>query len=103
MYLLEHLVLDLVEQLGLLLGGHGAYAPLLEQWGDVALVDHEAHKHALVGQLVGIGLGEKAVEHVVVLYGRVAAYGLKSAVVVGEHQTVGRNHYSRAVAREVYH
>ena len=81
----------------------GAQAETLELVGDVALVDHEAYEHVLVGQFLGIGLGVEAVEHIVMLHGRVAAYGLEAAVVVGEDESVGRHHHTRAVAAEVDH
>ena len=38
---------------------------------DVFLFLHEAHEHVLVRQLLGEALCEEAVEHVVVVYGRV--------------------------------
>ena len=60
----------------------------------VALLLHEAHEHVLVGQFLGVALGVEAVEHVVVLHGGVRAYGLETAVVVGEHQSVGRHHHA---------
>ena len=37
------------------------------------------------------------------LHGRVASDSLETAMVVGKYQTVWRNDYARAIAREVYH
>ena len=37
------------------------------------------------------------------LNGRVRADGLETAVVVGKHQTIGRNDYTRAEAAKVNH
>ena len=101
MYLLDHLVLHLVEQLLSLLVGHVLDATLLQFGSDVLLFHHKTYEHALVGQLFGERLGVESVEHVVVLYGRMRTDGLETTVVVGQHQSVGRYDNARAVAREV--
>ena len=100
-YLLDHLVLHLVQELGALVVGHVLDATLLQFGCDVLLFHHEAYEHALVGQLLGERLGIESVEHVVVLYGRMRTDGLKTTVVVGQHESVGRYDNARAVAREV--
>ena len=90
--LLNHLVLHLVEQLLALLVVHLVEAALGKHLCDVLLVDHEAHEHILVRQLLLEGLRIEAVEHVVVLHGRVRTDSLEATVVVGEDESVGR-HY----------
>ena len=99
--LLNHLVLHLVEQLLALLVVHLVEAALGEHLCDVLLVDHEAHEHILVRQLLLECLRIEAVEHVVVLHGRVRTDSLEATVVVGEDESVGRHYDARAVTREV--
>ena len=41
-----------------------------------------------------VRLGEKPLEHIVVVHGGVRADALETAMVVGEDQSVGRNHYA---------
>ena len=91
-HLLDHLVLHLAEQLLALLVVHLVEAALGKHLCDVLLVHHEAHEHILVRQLLLEGLCVEAVEHVVVLHGRVRADSLKATVVIGEDESVGR-HY----------
>ena len=71
--------------------------------GDVLLADHEGYEHVLVGQLLLVALGVETVEHVVVVNGGVGADGFKTAVMIGEDQSVGTHHDSRAIAGEVDH
>ncbi len=97
----RHGILQRVEQLGTLVARLVLITQLHHLVGNVVLVDHEAHEHVFVRQLLLVGLGIEAVQHVVVLHGGVAADGLEAAMVVGEYQSVGRYHHTRAVAREV--
>ena len=101
MYLLDHLVLHLVQELGALVVGHVLDATLLQFGSDVLLFNHETYEHALVGQLLGERLCVESVEHVVVLNSRMRTDGFKTTVVVGQHESVGRYDNARAVAREV--
>ena len=57
----------------------------------------------IVGQLLLVALGIETVEHVVVVNGGVGADGFKTAVMIGEDQSVGTHHDSRAIAGEVDH
>jgi len=98
-----HRVLQRVDELRLAFGAEAVEAELLEARRDILLTHHERHEHVLVGQFLGVGLGVKAVEHVVVLDGRMRADALKSAVMVGEYQSFGTHHDTRAIAREVHH
>ena len=66
----EH-ILQRVEQSSLLLAAHIVDAEGLQPARNVALLNHEAHEHILVGQLLLVGLGIEAVEHIVVLNGGV--------------------------------
>ena len=100
-YLLDHFALHLVQEFGALVVGHVLDATLLQFGCDVLLFNHETYEHALVGQLLGKRLCIESVEHVVVLYGRMRTDGLKTTVVVGQHESVGRYDNARAVAREV--
>ncbi len=97
-----HGILQRVEQLflariGLSVEQVGHFA------GDVGLILHERHKQVLVGQLLRIALGVETVDHVVVLHGGVGVDGRETAVVIGEDQAVGADHYARAIAAEVDH
>ena len=58
----------------------------------VLLLNHKADEQVLVGQFLLVALGHKAVEHVVVLYGGMAANGVETAMVIGEDQSFGTNH-----------
>ena len=69
--------------------GHVVVAKCHHAVGDVFLLHHETNEHILVGQLFGVALGVKAVEHIVMFHGGMAAYGFKPAMVVGEHEPVG--------------
>ena len=71
--------------------------------GDVLLFYHETDEEVFVRQLFLIALGIEAVQHVVMLDGRVLADGVETTVVVGKHQAVGRYHDTRAIAAEVNH
>ena len=95
-------VLHRVEQLGLFVEWLFKDAHLFQFLGHILLFHHKAHKHVFVGQFFLVGLGIEAIEHIVVLHGRVTSDGFKTAVVVGKHQSVGRYHHSRAVAAEVH-
>ena len=75
----------------------------LQILGHILLLHHEAHEHILIGQFLFITLGSEAIEHIIMLYGRMASDGLKAAVVIGEYQSIGRYDHSRAIAAEVDH
>ena len=94
-------VLQRVDELVLCLSVEHVDTQGLQARCDVALAFHKRHEHVLVGQFLSVALGYEAVDHVVVLYGRVGADGLEATVVIGEDEAVGRNHDARAIAREV--
>lgn len=78
-------------------------AESLEALAYVLLLNHETNEEVFVRKLFFIALGIEAVEHVVVLHGRVAAYCLKTAVMVGEYKAVGRYNHARAEAAKEHY
>ena len=65
---IRHGVLQRVYECRLLLASHVVESKCSKTVGDIALVDHEAHEHVLVGQFLLESLGIEAVEHIVVLH-----------------------------------
>ena len=89
LYLLCHRILQAVGQFAALLVVQLLIAQAHEFVGNIFLVNHETYEHVLVGQFFLEALGKEAVEHVVVLHGRVASDSLETAMVIGEYQSVG--------------
>ena len=67
----------------------------------VLLVNHETDEKVFVGQLLFVGFRDETIQHVVVLYGRVLADGIKATMVIGKHQSVRRHNDTRAKTTEV--
>ena len=106
-YLLYRVVQEVLQRVNEFAPVIIGYVPLLgfgpKAVGDVLLRTHERDEHVLVGQFFLVALGDKAVQHIVVFHGGMAADGLETAVVVGENQSVGTDHHARAIAREVHY
>ena len=102
LHVLGHRVFQRVDEHFLLVDGHLLEAELHHLVGDVLLLNHERNEHVGIGQFLFVRIGDEAIEHVVVLHGGVGADSFEAAVVVGEHQAVGRDDDARAVTREVY-
>ena len=81
--------------LGLLILG------LLHNGGDILHGDEEGDAEARSGDFLARILGPVAVHQVVVLVGGKALDAAVAAVVIGNHQTLGRYHLSRATAAEL--
>ena len=62
---------------------------------------HKTDEEVLVWQFFFKRLGVEAVQHVVVLYGRVLPDGIETAMVVGEYQSVGADDDTRTETAEV--
>ena len=100
--ILQHRILERVEEMVPLVFVHLLDAQGVKHWGDVLLLHHKRDEEILVGQFFFVGVRHEAVQHIVVLHRRVRTDGLEAAVVVGKHKPVRTHDHTRAVAAEVH-
>ncbi len=103
LHILRHYVLDGVEEHVLLVDRQIVETFLAQFVGNILLFHHKANEHVLVRQFLFIRLGIEAVQHIVVVNGRMGTDSFESAVVVSKHESVWRHDDSGAESREVYH
>ena len=98
--ILEHHILDGIDKLAALVLDHLIESEAVEISRDVFLLNHEAHEELFIRQFFLVAVGHEAIQHVVVLYGRVTTDSLEAAMVIGKHESVRRYNDTRAIASE---
>ena len=83
-HLLRHHVFKRVKKSVLLRWHHIINAEAVEKSRYIFLFNHETHEEVFVWQFVLIVLGIKTIEHIIMLYCRMASDGLKPTVVVSK-------------------
>ena len=91
-YVLLPYVLDGIDEFFHILEFQLVHAQTVQFVRHVLLLNHKTDEEVFVWQFFGIALGIKAIQHIVVLNGRVLADGIEAAVVVGEYKSIGRYH-----------
>ena len=83
-------ILDGIDEFCNILQLQLVHTQLVQLVGNVLLFYHETDKQIVIGQFLLKALGIETIQQVVVLHGGVLADSIEAAVMVGEHETIGR-------------